>query len=58
MWTTEAEAMKMLGYKNKKTLRGKIYRGELPINMSRPSYKERLYSKTDIDNHINSKALY
>ena len=57
-WVEEAEAMKALGYTNKKTLRMKVYRGELPINMSRPSYKVRLYSQTDIQNHINAKALY
>jgi hypothetical protein len=56
-WITEIEAMELLGYKKNETLRKYCKQRTIPVNMAKLSRSHFVYSKTDIEAHINRKAL-
>jgi hypothetical protein len=59
-WIEEEEAARLLGYKVP-VLRIYTYnpkKAKLPIRFSKVSRKRIVYSGTDIQNYINSKAPY
>lgn len=57
-WMPEKEVLALLGWKHYKTLRSKVYKGILPINITAPSHEERKYSREDVYNYLDFKAKY
>lgn len=54
---SEKEAMELLGFTNARSLRNAIDNGRLPVSKTKPHYRCFLYSKKDIEWHLNNQMI-